>query len=393
MNDGGAASRKRGSAGQGVAVARAYGWRNRGGLAYLAAMVQILALTKYGSQAASTRQRFVQYEPYLREAGMQVRYQSLLGDDHIRRLAQGRTGSPVAVGVSYLRRIATLVAQSHADLIWIQCELFPYVPGAAELLATWRGRPIVYDFDDAIFHQYDNHRSPLVRRVLGRKLEPLLSRAAACCCGNPYLRDYAARFCPDSHVLPTVVDIDAYRPVEEERRGSPTIGWIGTASTWPYVRPLLPLLAELHARTGARLRAVGAGHAADGDGAPFIDFVPWTEANEIADVQAMDIGIMPLTDDPWSRGKSGYKLIQYMGCGLPVVASPVGVNRDIVRPGVNGQLVTDMDGWRAALEDMIGSAERRRTMGAAGREDAVALWSLQAHAPRLVDIMRRALGA
>jgi glycosyltransferase involved in cell wall biosynthesis len=274
--------------------------------------------------------------------------------------------------------------------LWVYAELFPWLPAGFERLAFRSSKPLLYDFDDAFFHPYDDHPRRAARRLLGGKLVPLIEGAAAVCAGNDYLRDYAARFNESVTILPTVVNIDDYRPAGDRPDRPLTIGWIGSPSTWRFVQPLLPLLAGLAREHRIRFVAVGAGAAAEADKFDGLTFTPWSEAGEIAAVQAMDIGIMPLPDEPWARGKSGYKLIQYMACGLPVVASPVGVNATIVDEGVTGLLASGPEEWRGALERLIDDAELRRAMGAKGRARAVEAYSLQAHAPRLVDIMLKA---
>jgi glycosyltransferase involved in cell wall biosynthesis len=275
------------------------------------------------------------------------------------------------------------------DVVWIHKELFPYTPGWFEAMIGQAGVPIVYDFDDAIFHNYDLNRRGLVRRLLGRRFEPLLRRAAAASCGNAYLRDYAARFCPNSLVIPTVIDTDDYRPRPAVDDGPPVIGWIGSFSTWKYVQPLVPMLEKLVAEGRARVRIVGAGVVAAEY--PAFEMVDWSEATEIAEVQRMHIGIMPLTDDPWSRGKCGYKLIQYMACGLPVVASPVGVNADLAQPGVNGMLADTVDEWRDAIVRLLDDAALRAAYGAAGRDRVERDYSLKAHAPRFIALLHSAV--
>jgi glycosyltransferase involved in cell wall biosynthesis len=273
--------------------------------------------------------------------------------------------------------------------VWVYAELFPYLPGSWEKLAFRSGRPVVYDCDDAFFHIYDAHPRPWIRRMLGRKLEPLLRGAAAASCGNAYLESYAARFCPNTLLLPTVVDTEVYGPLARPGPDRPvTIGWIGSPSTWPYMRPILPLLRELAQSRGVRIRVVGAGPMAQGEAFPGLDLVEWSEAREVEDVRAMDIGIMPLPDDIWARGKCGYKLVQYMACALPVVASPVGVNSEIVTPGGNGFLATGEAEWRDSLLRLIDDPALRRQFGAAGRRRVEQSYSLEVHAPRLVGLLR-----
>lgn len=354
-------------------------------------MTRILALMKYGPRAASTRQRLLQYAPALADAGFSVEVSPLFGDAHIERLARGRRSSLPATLGFYLRRLQAVLTARRYDLIWVHCEAFPYLPATFERLIRLSGRPILFDYDDAIFHMYDRHRRPLVRRLLGRKLAPLLRAASVCLCGNVYLRDYAVRYCPNSLIVPTVVDTDRYVPREGPANAKPVVGWIGSPSTWTYVVPLLSILLPLLRARGLRLRVIGAGPGAEGiEGVEALD---WDEAREIADIQAMDIGIMPLPDEDWARGKCGYKLIQYMACGLPVIASPVGVNSEIVEAGVNGFLAATPEAWTEALTGLLDDPALRRAMGTRGRERVAARYSLAVQAPRVVDAVKAAARA
>ncbi len=352
--------------------------------------MQVKAFTRHGREAASTRQRVLQYIPALEAAGFRVDFEPLLGDDYVRSLVDGGGFSRLDVARSYLKRMRALLSGPGADIVWIYAELFPYLPGWVERLALSRSRAVVYDYDDAFFHTYDSSSNPLVRGMLGRKFEPLLRHAAACSCGNAYVLDYASRFCRRSIILPTVVDTDLYKPrADGADPDQPlVIGWIGSPTTWGYLRPLFPLLAEISRERGVKVRVVGAGVQAEKDRFPGLQLVDWSESSEVADVQAMDIGIMPVPDEIWARGKSGYKLIQYMACGLPVVASPVGVNRDIVAHGLTGFLATTPEEWRASLLELIESADLRARMGLVGRKRAEEGYSLSVHTPRLIDLLR-----
>jgi hypothetical protein len=354
--------------------------------------VRLTAFTKYDRLAASTRQRLLQYIPALQAAGIEVDHRPLLGDDYVASLVDDRRHSRSKVAAAYARRLCEVASGDLGDIVWVYAELFPYLPAAFERLLVRRSPPLVYDFDDAFFLPYDEHPNPAARALLGGKLEPLISAAAACTCGNAYLRDYAARFCPNSVIIPTVVDTAIYRPADAaiDRRG-PVIGWIGSPSTWRYVRPLLPTLEQICRDHGARLRVVGAGKSAEADWFEGLELREWSEASEIVELQSMDIGIMPLPDEPWARGKSGYKLIQYMACGLPVVASPVGVNAEIVRED-NGFLATTPDEWSQALDRLLSDARLRHEMGKRGRAYAEADYSFAAYAPKFVEVIKAAIG-
>jgi glycosyltransferase involved in cell wall biosynthesis len=350
--------------------------------------VRVLAFTKYGREAASTRQRLLQYLPGLEDAGIAVHWRPLLSDSYVRSLAGNGKASRLEIGSAYIRRMWQIGEANGYDVIWIYAELFPWLPAGFERLAALFRRPIVYDWDDAFFVPYDEAPRPAVRRLLGGKLRPLMQAAAACTCGNAYLEAYASRFCRRTLVVPTVVDTDAYRPLASPPNAPLTIGWIGSPSTWDNVRPLLPLLADLARTRGVRVRIIGAGRGALADRFEGADFIDWSEDREIAEVQAMDIGVMPLIDAPFQRGKSGYKLVQYMACGLPVVASPVGVNSHIVEEGSSGFLARGEGEWRTALERLIEDAALRRRMGEAGRARAVAEFSLASQLPRLASLFR-----
>jgi glycosyltransferase involved in cell wall biosynthesis len=349
--------------------------------------VRIAAFMKYGTSAASTRQRILQYLPHLSRAGASVSCDTLLGDDYVQSLATGGSYSKAEVARAYARRIRRLRAPD-ADLLWVYAELFPNLPASFERLAFHSGKPVVYDIDDAFFHQYDDHNNPLIRALLRGKLEPLPAGAALCLCGNEYLRDYAAQWCPNSVVLPTVVDTDVYVPRPERAPPErPLIGWIGSPSTWCNVQPILPVLQQVAEQEKVRIRVIGAGAQAEADRFPGLEMVGWSEAAEVAEVQDMDIGIMPLLDRPFQRGKSGYKLIQYMACGLPVIASPVGVNSRIVEDGGNGFLARSPEEWRDALVKLIRDPKLRDGMGQRGRAIAQSRYSLSVTAPQLTDLM------
>jgi glycosyltransferase involved in cell wall biosynthesis len=156
----------------------------------------------------------------------------------------------------------------------------------------------------------------------------------------------------------------------------------------PYLAAIVPALQELAARRRFVLRVIGATLEAPG---VTVENVGWEQAREVHDFQSLDVGLYPLVADPWSLGKSGFKAVQYMACAVPVVASPVGVTVDMIRDGDNGFLARDEAEWVARLEQLLDDRPLRQRMGAAGRADAVAHWSLAAHAPRFVAIVREAM--
>lgn len=349
--------------------------------------MRVVAFTKYDREAASTRQRFLQYGPALAAAGIELTYRPLLDDAYVRSLATGERWSRARLLKSYLERLTRAFRRPDADILWIYGELFPYLPLMFDRLVLRSGTPVVYDCDDAFFVAYNHHPRPLVRRFLSGKIEKLIAAADAVTCGNEFLRDYAERFCEDCIVLPTVVDTDIYRPAPHDNAGAPTIGWIGSPSTWENVRPLLPVLERVCAEHGARFRVIGAGKDAQADLFSAMELVEWSEEQEVTEVQGFDIGIAPLIDAQFQRGKSGYKLIQYMACAVPAIASPVGANRTII-DSASGLFADTSDQWKDALDRLLGDPGLRQRLGSAARARAVEHYSLQAHAPRLIALFQ-----
>ncbi len=352
--------------------------------------MRILFLPKYGRMAASSRYRFFQYFPLLQSLGYECVVAPLLEDDYLSdRFRTGRKGVG-SVLRGFLNRWKILRRAREFDLAVVNYELFPYLPSFCERSLTARKIPYVYDFDDAVFHTYDEHPNRLARRLLAGKIRTVIGGAQCVIAGNEYLADYARLVNRNVHVLPTAIDLDRY-PAAAERDPSRTftVGWIGSPSTAEYVRDIEPALASFCERRGARLVLVGFGTLCK-LATRAAEVRPWSEETEVAEISRFDVGIMPVPDTLWGKGKCGFKLIQYMACGVPVIASPVGVNTQIVEHGVNGYLTTGSDDWTAALESLYANATLRRTMGAAGRQKVAAEYSLQVTGPRFAALLQQA---
>lgn len=355
--------------------------------------LKVTLFSRYSRLGPSTRLRSLQYLGELERRGIDVEVQALFPDSYLEDLYGGRPQAAKYTAWRYYgQRIAELMRRREHDLAWVEGELFPYLPYGLEAMLSRHARPYVVDYDDALFHKYDLSPSPVIRRVLGRKIDRVMARSACVIAGNPYLAARAERAKAGRvEIIPTVVDEQRYPPVSHENRAQPVIGWIGSPATEHYALDIRDVLLEACAGGAARLVLVGARPevAARFEGVA-VDVLPWSEATEAALIADMDIGIMPLRDGPWERGKCGYKIIQYMACGLPVVASPVGVNADIVRHGENGFLAADDDDWRRALRQLIDSPELRARQGQAGRRRVEDHYSLASQAPRLADVLRTA---
>lgn len=349
--------------------------------------MNLVILSRYERQGASSRLRLMQYIPALEQAGFSISVESLFDAAYLNDLYTGRRNGGAILG-AYRRRLASLWRIRNVDLVWLEKEALPWLPSGAELSMLPKRVPIVADYDDAVFHRYEQHSLRLVRGLLGDKIAGVMRRADLVLAGNRYLGEYAARAgATRIEIVPTVVDAETYHAGPGSQSWKMvTVGWIGTPGTWrECVQPFLPALRPTIEEQGVRLLAVGAGEAALNS--PSTVSRTWSEAREVDDIRDMDIGIMPLPDTPWMQGKCGYKLIQYMACGLPVVASPVGVNTKIIEHGGNGFLADTEEEWRKALETLIGDPELRQRMGRAGRRKVEAWYSLQVQAPRVARLL------
>lgn len=343
--------------------------------------MKILALTRYARLGSSSRVRFYQYLPLLKENGINVTVHPLLDDGYLRGLYSGTARQVRSRMGSYLKRWTELRERQDYDLIWIQNEAFPWLPKPIESMLRGADKPWMVDYDDAWFHRYALNHKPLVRRLLGKKIDGLISRADGVVVGSRYLYNYARGLRPGGvFYLPSTVDVHRYG-IKEKQSGPFTIGWIGNPQTASYIQPIKDLLQRFCKRTGGRVILVGAGRFDPGSHGRVH---PWKESTEVAEIQSFDVGIMPLPDTPWERGKCGYKLIQYMACGKPVIASPVGQNTTIVEHGVDGFLSKSDDQWEESLSHLSENPRLAREMGMAGRRKVERGFSLDSSVPELI---------
>lgn len=359
----------------------------------------ILLLTRHGRLGSSSRLRLMQYIPWLEQAGWSVQTAPFFSDAYVRALYAGRHARLRHALGAYLGRRRVLHMLNRYRLIWIEKEVFPFLPAIFEQAFVQRARaagcPYVIDYDDATFHRYDQQGNPLVRRLLARKLDPLVRGARLVTVGNAYLGAYMREAGASKIVrLPTVVDLESYpwpsdpRAPSSEPQAPLRIGWIGSPPTTPFLELVRAPLQALAAERAMRLVTMGADTRLD-LGVP-MESHPWSEDSEAAWLANLDIGIMPLPDAPFERGKCGYKLIQYMAAGKPVVASPVGVNRELVSPEV-GLLATSAADWLEALRRLGANRAQRQRMGQAGRALVERAYCLQAVTPQLVAALNSAV--
>jgi len=320
--------------------------------------MKIAMLTRYGPMGANSRYRLLQYIPSFERAGHTVAVRPMLDDAYLQALYASGRRSPWQVARGYLHRLAQLRELEQHDIVLCDQEFFPYLPPMAERLAAGCCARLVVDYDDAAYHKYRN--IPLLRQ----RIPELMAQAEAVVVGNRHLESFAARHSRNVHVIPTVVDVARYTPKHfDSTAAGVRLVWIGTPVTAEFLKPLAPVLAELKLRyPGLGLRLIGSGEAIR-QWLPYAEVVAWSEASEARLLAECDIGLMPLPNNEFTRGKCGLKLIQCMAAGLPVVGSPVGANCEIVREGREGYLAGTPQRWFEALEQLIVSPWLRGELG------------------------------
>jgi len=352
-------------------------------------MTKILLLSRHDRLGSSSRLRSYQYLPYLAANGFEITVAPLLGNDYLTNLYAGKRRFSPGFVVDHIRRLKWLLTCRSFDLLWIEAELFPWLPGWIEELLHKLRIPYVVDYDDAVFHRYDLHGKFLVRFLLGKKIDRVMHGASMVIAGNEYLAERArGAGAAVVEVLPTVIDLERYPVAAQPDNDRYSIGWIGSPPTSKYLHWLQPALAEFCRDGKSRLIAIGSG-SLELDGVP-TQVLPWSEESEAAGIRRFDTGIMPLMDGTIERGKCGYKLIQYMACGRPVVASPIGVNSRIVEHGTSGFLAADNAEWIHYLRMLQQDPALRKQMGSEGRARVEQEYCLQVTAPRLASLLNRA---
>lgn len=350
--------------------------------------MKILLLSRYSRLGASSRIRSYQYLPYLTGKGVQVSVAPFFDTKYLIDLYASRPRGLATILRSYIRRLTFLLKSGSFDMLWIEYEILPWMPVWVERMFARLRIPYIVDFDDAIFHRYDMHSSGIVRTLLGRKIDKVMRRASLVIVGNNYLENRAKRAGAKwVEILPSVIDLERYRLKPYKEKSVFTIGWIGSPTTARYLHIVEPAIADLCRDGKTQLVLVGSGHV-------HLNSIPvvirtWSEKSEVDDIQEFDVGIMPMPDNSWTRGKCGYKLIQYMACGRPVVASRVGVNPDIVEDGVNGFLAENTADWIHAFETLHNNFSLRMRMGKCGRRKVEAKYCMQITASRLLTYIHR----
>lgn len=334
------------------------------------AAMKVLMLCTNPRFEPSMRFRLLQFLEPLKAAGHEVTLSTFLHEK-----PRGLAGHVVPIIRGFGHRLADLVRARQVDRIVVHREILPMAFNHYVRLLP-KHVELIFDFDDAVFlHTSSTGWRARIARPESTRL--LVERAAVTYAGNEYLADYARRFSSNVRIVPTVLDTDRFAPITKPARARPLVGWVGSASTSKYLELVMPALEQVAKHTPFTLRLVGAGRDFSVNNVE-VDNRAWREDEEVRAFQELDVGLYPLIDDAWSRGKCGFKAIQYMACGVPFAVSPVGVIRDMVRDGVDGLWAQSPSQWVDHLTALLTDEPLRARLVASARERAVAKYSVKA---------------
>ena len=336
---------------------------------------------RYAENGASSRLRFFRYRPFFEAAGIKVEYFSFFDAPYLERLYAGKSRQPGSFCRAVLRRMRDAARCAPDAVFFIEYELFPLMPAWAERALFLKKRPCFLGFDDPVWEKYAGIPG------LSGKYDALARGASGIVAANALIEERFGKLGRPLLKVPTAVDLDRYDRATEKAEKFPrfTVAWIGSPATFPFLRNFLPVLRKMTACCDFELLMIGKAFWGPLPGVPSRS-VEWSEAEEADLLARCHAGIMPLPDEPFARGKSAYKLIQYAGAGLPALASPVGENCRVIVPGRTGFLCSAPEEWGSALKTLAGNEELRSTMGRNARGKAEE-WSLKRHAARLIGFL------
>ena len=323
-----------------------------------------VAFLIHSLEVNSCRYRILQYLPYLKEKGVEA-------STHFYKR-------------NWVDKLKFYNTLGQYDILYVHRKLFPP-------LEFWyirkKARKIIYDFDDAVMYRSSSSTNPYSRsrRI---KFAYMMKRVDFAVAGNQFLKSEVLRYHPRVEVIPTSIELSRYRIKESyQPRGPLTIGWLGATSTLKYLKILMPVLENLYRAYPHFQLKIVSDQFLRTERLPVIE-KRWSSEDEQSDLKSFDIGVMPLSDDLWSRGKCGLKLLQYYGVGLPAVCTPVGVNRDIVEHGVNGFWAHTPEEWTSHLKRLMEEEALRKEMGSKGRKKVDAGYSYEVNAPKILQVLR-----
>lgn len=334
--------------------------------------MKILFVVPYPlGKAPSQRFRFEQYLDFLTQAGWQYTFAPFINESTWHILYKPGHLVQKALGIlqGFLKRFLFLFSVPRYNYIFIHREATPIGPPWFEwVVAKVLKKKIIYDFDDAIWIANTSENNKIVAGIKWHhKVGSICRWAYKISCGNSYLQSFAQQYNPRAVVNPTTIDtVNLHNQIKDQRTEKIVIGWTGTHSTMKYLEPIIPVLQQLEEKYSFEFKVIS--NQPPEFALRSLVFKPWQKETEIADLLTFNVGLMPLEDDRWAKGKCAFKALQYMALGIPALVSPVGMNTEVVDDGVNGFICQTPQDWYNKLESTINNAGLRASLGEAARQ-------------------------
>ncbi|MBL7196546.1 MAG: glycosyltransferase family 4 protein [Candidatus Omnitrophica bacterium] len=353
--------------------------------------MRILFIVPYPTEGPSNRYRVEQYLPYLKEHGIRYYLRPFISSGFYKILYY--RGNKLTKCIYFLSscigRAIDIVRAASYDIIFIHIEAFPFGPPLLEFIFYVMGKPIIFDFEDAIYLPSPDKKSIFRWLRFPRKFYLNINLSTHVLVCNNYLKKKLAAYNPNITVIPTSIDTVKFRPKDyKPSNGDLVIGWIGSHTTLPCLKLIIPALQKLSKKYKFILKIVGGGAEIEIPGVKVIN-EKWALQKDVENFQSLDIGIYPLPDNEWAMAKTPFKTIQYMSVGVPTVASCVGGNREIIEDGINGFLTSSEEEWIEKLSLLIENPQLRQKLGIAGRKTVEERYSLNINAPRFMEVLNK----
>ncbi|HRH44216.1 MAG TPA: glycosyltransferase [Pyrinomonadaceae bacterium] len=355
--------------------------------------IKLCALMLYPhDRVPGQRYRIEQWEKYLNEEGIEIDYFSFADEKLLKTMPKnGQILAKISViGKAFLRRFSQLSALRKYDAIFIYRAAAMVGPALIERIIKLLHKPIIFDFDDAIFLTHTHEANKLFGWAkFAKKTDAICRLSTSVTVGNAWLAEYARKHNKNVTIIPSSVDTDFFVPMEKETRQKVIVGWTGSSTSQTHLEMYVPLLREISQKLPIELHV----HS---DRSPNLEDVPfvwhkWSADTEVEIISDFDIGIMPMPDDEWSQGKCSMKALLYMSLGVPTVCSDIGMNREVVSNGENGFLAKTNEDWFEAIKTLVENKGLRQKMGEKSRQTVVENYSMKKCAKLFAKVVKDTL--
>lgn len=337
----------------------------------------------YPDRAPGQRFRFEQYFKYLEDNGYECHLSNLLDKESDRIFySSGNTTKKLSIILkAFIKRLKDAMNADKYDAIFVFREVFMMRTLMLEKMFCKHTDKLMFDFDDSVWlPNVSKANEKFIFLKSHNVVSELISHCKLVIAGNPYLKNYASEFNKNITIIPTTIDVNEYVKMNAEKKDDRVcIGWSGSVTTIQHFKTALPFLKEIKQKYGDKIYFQVIGDKNYVNEELGIKGVAWTKESELTELNKIDIGLMPLPDDLWAKGKCALKGLQYMALEIPTIMSPVGVNIDVIKDGENGYLATSVEEWKQKLELLINSKELREKVGKAGRKTVVDEYSIEAN--------------